>query len=252
MTAGNYASQVGFAVFIVWSQFEDTSLFNWESFPNQIRVTSLAHQGNSASPAHIWSSRLTIYKQPDNYRGLWEILVTAVPYAGLWAGASIAGHTSFFLALMLAVPAAGFVVRLFMIEHDCGHGSLFSSRKTNDWVGRVIGVFTLTPYDFWRQSHASHHAGSGNLDRRGIGDIEILTVREYLALGWMRRLRYRLYRHPLVMFGLGPAYLFILRHRLPIGAMTTCSMPWTSTQLTNLGLLADMLFWSMQVVSQSF
>jgi acyl-lipid omega-6 desaturase (Delta-12 desaturase) len=201
-------------------------------------VTSLDHHRNSPTPAHIWSSRLLAYKQSNNYRGLWEILLTAVPFAGLWAGASIISHTSIYLALIFAIPAAGFMLRLFMIQHDCGHGSLFSWRAANDWVGRVIGVVTLTPYDYWRQSHASHHAGSGNLDRRGIGDIDILTVREYLALGWRRRLRYRLYRHPLVMFGLGPAYLFILRHRLPIGAMTTGSMPWISTQLTNLGLLA--------------
>jgi omega-6 fatty acid desaturase (delta-12 desaturase) len=181
---------------------------------------------------------LTVYKRPDNYRGVGEILVTAVPFAALWAGASIVSHVSTLLAVVLAVPAAGLMVRLFMIQHDCGHSSLFSSRAANDWVGRVIGVFTLTPYDFWRQSHASHHAGSGNLDRRGIGDIDILTVREYRALGWLSRLRYRLYRHPFVMFGLGPAYLFILRHRLPFGAMRSGSMPWVSTQLTNLGLLA--------------
>ena len=206
--------------------------------PPPNRVTNLDHHGNSTVPAQIWSSRLTAYKQPDNYRALWEILVTAVPFAGLWAGASIVSQTSIYLALLFAVPAAGLMVRLFMIQHDCGHGSLFSSRAANDWVGRFIGIFTLTPYDLWRRSHALHHAGSGNLDRCGIGDIDILTVREYQALGWLGRLRYRLYRHPMVMFGLGPAYLFILRHRLPIGAMTSGSMPWASTQLTNLGLLA--------------
>src|SRR5262249_56220455 len=83
---------------------------------------------------------------------------------------------------LLAVPAAGFLVRLFMIQHDCGHGAFFHHRLANDWVGRVIGVLTLTPYDFWRRTHAIHHASSGNLDRRGIGDIRTLTVQEYLAL----------------------------------------------------------------------
>lgn len=141
------------------------------------------------------------------------------------------------LALLLAIPAAGFMVRLFMIQHDCGHGAMFSSRAANDWVGRAIGILTLTPYDFWRQSHAQHHAGSGNLDRRGIGDIDTLTVREYRALPPLSKLRYRLYRHPAVMFGLGPAYLFVLRHRLPIGAMADGAMPWASTQLTNLGIV---------------
>ena len=101
------------------------------------------------------------------------------------------------------VPAAGFMVRLFVIQHDCGHGSLFRSRWANDLTGRIIGVFTLTPYDYWRRTHAAHHAGSGNLDRRGIGDITTLTVREYLGLSRLRRFAYRLYRHPLVLFGVG-------------------------------------------------
>ena len=188
--------------------------------------------------AQAWPSRLAAYRQPDNLRAFWEIAITILPFAGLWAGMWLVSQISIGLALIMVVPAAGLMVRLFMIQHDCGHGALFSTRAANDWVGRVIGVLTLTPYDFWRQSHASHHAGSGNLDRRGIGDIDTLTVREYLALGGVQQLRYRLLRHPLVMFGLGPAYLFILRHRLPFGAMTSGPMPWWSTQLTNLGFLA--------------
>ena len=122
-------------------------------------------------------------------------------------------------SLSLAVPAAGFLVRLFMIQHDCGHGSFFRRRWANDWTGRAIGVLTLTPYGYWRRSHAVHHASSGNLDRRGIGDITTLTVREYLACPRWRRLAYRLYRHPLVMFGIGPAYLFLVQQRFPSGQL---------------------------------
>ncbi|MCA3573526.1 MAG: fatty acid desaturase, partial [Aestuariivirga sp.] len=133
------------------------------------------------------------------------------------------------------------VVRLFMIQHDCGHNAFFYSRRANDWTGRILGVLTLTPYDFWRHSHALHHAGSGNLERRGIGDIDTLTVQEYLARGRWGRIRYRLYRHPLVMFGLGPSYLFMLQHRLPLGAMRRGAMPWLSTILTNLGIAALVL-----------
>jgi omega-6 fatty acid desaturase (delta-12 desaturase) len=106
---------------------------------------------------------------------------------------------------LLAVPASGFLVRLFMIQHDCGHGAFFRSRLANDWVGRVIGVLTLTPYDCWRRAHAIHHATSGNLDRRGLGDIDTLAVREYQSLSGWDRLRYGIYRHPFVLFGLGPA-----------------------------------------------
>ena len=108
------------------------------------------------------------------------------------------GH-GYWITLLLAMPAAGFLVRLFIIQHDCGHGSLFRSRLANDLTGRIIGIFTLTPYDYWRRTHAAHHATSGNLDRRGVGDISTLTVREYLALSRWRRLAYRLYRHPLVL-----------------------------------------------------
>jgi omega-6 fatty acid desaturase (delta-12 desaturase) len=151
--------------------------------------------------------------------------------------------------LLLAVPAAGFLVRLFMIQHDCGHGSFFRHRVTNDWIGRVIGVLTLTPYDFWRRTHAAHHATSGNLERRGMGDIDTLTVREYLSLSRWGRLRYRLYRHPLVMFGLGPAYLFILQHRLPVGLMRGGWQPWLSTMATNaaIALVAAATIWAVGV-----
>ena len=137
------------------------------------------------------------------------------------------------LTLLLALPAAGLLLRLFVLQHDCGHGSFFRTRAVNDWVGRVIGTVTLTPYDAWRRSHNAHHASSGNLDERGFGDIDTLTVREYLALSRWHRLRYRAYRHPLVMFGFGPAYLFLVRHRLPVGLMRKGWEPWISTMATN-------------------
>jgi len=154
------------------------------------------------------------------------------------------------LYLVLAVPTAGFLVRLFMIQHDCGHGAFFRSRQANDWVGRALGVLTLTPYDFWRRTHAVHHATSGNLDRRGMGDIDTLTVREYRSLSRWGRVRYRIYRHPLVMFGLGPAYLFFLQYRLPIGLMRAGWRPWLSTMVTNLAilLLASIGIWIVGVV----
>ena len=188
--------------------------------------------------ARNWSSRLGIYRLPDNRRAIFEIAVTAVPFLGLWGLMWMLADVSAWLALPLAVPAAGLLVRLFMIQHDCGHNAFFSSRKANDWTGRVLGVLTLTPYDFWRHSHALHHAGSGNLEHRGIGDIDTLTVDEYRSRSRWGKLRYRVYRHPLVMFVAGPSYLFFLQHRLPVGAMNRGAMPWLSTMLTNLGIAA--------------
>src|ERR1700688_1556097 len=180
---------------------------------------------------------LTRYREPNHGRSIVELLITLVPLVLLWLLMWRALDVGYGLYLLLAIPAAGFLVRLFMIQHDCGHGAFFRHRLANDWVGRVIGVLTLTPYGFWRRTHDVHHATSGNLDRRGIGDVDTLTVNEYLAQSRWGRLCYRLYRHPLVMFGLGPAYLFFLRHRLPFGLMHKGWLPWLSTMATNLAIL---------------
>jgi acyl-lipid omega-6 desaturase (Delta-12 desaturase) len=167
-----------------------------------------------------WMKKLAPYRQPRTSRSIFEIVVTAVPLAALW-GLAWALHANgmWWAAVLLTLPAALFLVRLFMIQHDCGHGAFFAERKANDWVGRIVGLFTLTPYDYWRQTHAIHHATSGNLDRRGLGAIEMMTVEEYRALPLLKRMGYRLYRHPVVMFGLGPGFVFFLMNRLPIGMM---------------------------------
>ena len=188
--------------------------------------------------SNAWKLRLDRYKNPDNRRAVLELVATALPLAGLWAAMWLMAGVSPWLPALLALPSGALLVRLFMIQHDCGHNAFFSSRRANDWTGRVLGVLTLTPFDFWRHSHALHHAGSGNLGRRGIGDIDTLTVDEYLARSRFGRIKYRLYRHPLVMFVAGPSYLFFLQHRLPVGAMNRGAMPWLSTMLTNLGIAA--------------
>ncbi len=186
--------------------------------------------------ASSWSRALARYRSPHTGRSLLELAVTVGPFAGLWLLTWLGLYFGYWFSLLLVIPAAGFLVRLFMIQHDCGHGSFFRSKWLNDWIGRVLGVLTFTPYDFWRHTHAVHHASSGNLGRRGMGDIDTLTVSEYLALPSYGRLRYRLYRHPLVMFGLGPIYMFVLQHRLPVGLMRDGWRPWLSTMLTNLGI----------------
>jgi acyl-lipid omega-6 desaturase (Delta-12 desaturase) len=188
--------------------------------------------------ARDWTKILARYRQPSDARGIAEITITIIPLVALWTAVWAAAGVGYWLSLLLAVPAAGFLVRLFMIQHDCGHGAFFSHRSANDWAGRVIGVLTLTPYDLWRRSHAVHHATLGNLDRRGLGDISTLTLREYAARSRWKRFSYRLYRHPLVMFGIGPAYLFILEQRVPMGSMRAGWQPWISTMATNLAIAA--------------
>ncbi len=155
----------------------------------------------------------------------------------LWLAMWLSLDLGYWLTLLLAVPTAGLLVRLFIIQHDCGHGSLFRSRRINNLVGRVLGVVTLTPYDYWRRTHATHHATSGNLDRRGVGDIETMTVQEYQACSRWRRLVYRAYRHPLVLFGIGPTYLFVLKHRLPFDMPLLHKGPWLSVLATNIAIV---------------
>jgi omega-6 fatty acid desaturase (delta-12 desaturase) len=196
-----------------------------------------------------WSEVLAVYREPSHVRSILEIVITVLPLVLLWVLMWASLAIGYWLCLLLSVPAAGFLVRLFMIQHDCGHGAFFRQRVVNDWVGRVISVVTLTPYDFWRRTHAIHHACSGNLDRRGIGDIDMLTVREYLALPPWRQFLYWLYRHPLVMFGVGPVYNFVLRQRLPRGLMRSGWKSWASTMATNIAIaiLVALLIWLVGV-----
>ena len=197
--------------------------------------------------AQNWTKVLTQYREPNRLRSICEILITALPLVILWVAMWLTLDYSYWLSLLLAVLAAGFLVRLFIIQHDCGHGTLFRKRATNDWVGRVIGVLTLTPYDYWRRTHATHHATCGNLTRRGMGDITTLTLQEYRSCSFLGRLRYRVYRHPLVLFALGPAFLYLLQQRLPVGLMRDGWGPWLSTMATNAGILVtfSLLIWLM-------
>ena len=188
--------------------------------------------------ARHWVTMLAPYRESSPGRSLAELFVTVVPFVALWLAMLLSLRYSYWLCLMLAVPAAGFLVRLFMIQHDCGHGSFFRRRRANDWLGRVLGVLTLTPYGYWRRTHAMHHATSGHLDRRGMGDIDTLTVREYQSLPAWRRALYRLKRHPIVVLGLGPFYLFVLKHRLPVRLMRAGREPWLSVMSTNLAIAA--------------
>ncbi len=190
------------------------------------------------SEARSWAKILAPYKLPHHGRSVFELILTMGLFALCWGGMLWSVGSGYWLYFLLLVPTAGLLVRMFLIQHDCGHGSFFRSKLANDWLGRFIGVLTLTPYDFWKRTHAIHHASSGNLDRRGLGDVDTITVHEYRALSPFRQLLYRLYRNPLVMFVLGPTYLFFLQHRLPIGLMRRGWVPWVSAMSTNVGIIA--------------
>jgi omega-6 fatty acid desaturase (delta-12 desaturase) len=189
------------------------------------------------------------YRQPQPARSLLELLITAAPFAVLWLLTWATLSAGYWWGLLLSVPAGAFLLRLFLIQHDCGHGAFFRHQASNDWLGRILGVVTLTPYAYWRRSHAVHHANTSNLAKRGIGDIDTLTVAEFHALGRRRRFLYRLYRHPVVLFGIGPAYLFLLQHRLPIGMMRKGWEPWLSAMGTNASIaaVAGALIWAMGI-----
>ncbi|EJS56400.1 fatty acid desaturase [Bacillus nitratireducens] len=146
-------------------------------------------------------------------KSIWQIINTVVPFIILWYLAYKSLSVSYWLALVPSLLAAGFMTRIFIIFHDCTHHSFFKSRRVNRIVGTCMGVLTLFPFDQWGHEHSVHHATSGNLDKRGTGDIWTLTVNEYLAAPFRLRLAYRLYRNPLVMFGLGPIYVFLLKNR---------------------------------------
>ncbi len=195
--------------------------------------------------ARQWVLKLARYRDPSTRRSVYELLVTLVPFVLLWVLAWVALEVSPWLSLALAVLNGCFLVRIFIIQHDCGHASYFHNRTVSDWVGRALGVLTLTPYDVWKRTHAIHHAQHGNLGRRGIGDVLTLTVEEYRSRSWWGRLLYRLYRHPIVLFVLGPSYMFILQNRLPLGLMRSGWRYWVSAMGTNafIAILLSLMVW---------
>ncbi|MGB3406661.1 MAG: fatty acid desaturase [Jannaschia sp.] len=196
------------------------------------------------SAARDWIKVLSGYRDVNPVRSWFELAVTIGPFVTLWALAWWSLGVSYWLTLGISCVNAAFLLRLFCIQHDCGHGAFFDNRTVSDWLGRVLGVLTVTPYDVWRRTHSIHHSASGNLGRRGIGDVHTMTVAEYQALNGWNRLLYRLYRHPVVLFGLGPGYLFLLQNRLPLGLMAQTRY-WISAMGTNaaiLGALAVMFY----------
>jgi len=176
------------------------------------------------------------YQQPHMGRSIWQMVNSFVPYFLLVVAMYFSLNISIWLTLLLAIPTAGFLVRIFIIFHDCTHGSFFKSKKLRTIVGYISGIITFAPYRQWQKSHSMHHTTTGDLDRRGMGDVWTLTVNEYLAESRWKRFLYRVYRNPIIMFGFGPLYLFLIGNRIPLPGTKTQEKK--SVYLTNLALIS--------------
>ena len=166
------------------------------------------------APAAFWRESLAPYARPHLGRSVLGVVTSVVPYLALSALMFISLHVSYLLTLALAIPTAGFLVRTFIVFHDCTHGSFLRSKRANTWLGTATGLLVFSTFASWRHDHAMHHATAGDLGRRGVGDVTTMTVAEFRALSWRGRLAYRLFRAPLVMFGLGPIYALVVQPRL--------------------------------------
>src|SRR6266480_2708663 len=174
-----------------------------------------SNQSKRQTDTAVWKDIVAKYQQPSTPRAVWQMVNTLGPYALLWYLMYRSLTISWWLVVPLAVLAGAFLVRIFIIFHDCGHGSYFRSRAANDVVGFITGVLTFTPYYHWRWEHAIHHASAGHLDKRGTGDVWTLTVQEYLEASRWKRTAYRLARNPVILFLIAPLYVFLIRQRFP-------------------------------------
>lgn len=201
-----------------------------------------------------WQEAVARYASPDLRRSLWMIANTLVPFFGLWYLMIRSVQIGYWLTLLLAIPTAGFMMRTFIIFHDCGHGSFFKSRRANDILGTVTGLINFTPYYRWRHEHAIHHATAGDLDRRGVGDVYTMTVREYLDAPWWKKAGYRIFRNPIAMFLFGPIIMFVFVQRVPgpnLGRRELASVWWTNLELAVIiGALCWAIGWQTYLLVQ--
>jgi len=201
--------------------------------------------GRRRTDTAAWKEIVARYQEPSAGRATWQIVNTLVPYCILWYLMYLSLEVSWWLTLPLAVLASAFLVRVFIIFHDCGHGSFFKSRRANDITGFVAGMLTFTPYYHWRWEHSLHHATSGDLDRRGTGDIWTMTVQEYLESSRWKKFAYGLARNPVVLFVIAPSYLFLLRQRFPSSKASPrerLSVLWMNLAVVSLAAILSAVF----------
>jgi omega-6 fatty acid desaturase (delta-12 desaturase) len=196
----------------------------------------------SGAARKSWGKIAAGYARPDWTRTLWQLANTVPPFILLWIAVWKLSEISWWLVPPVSLLASGFLMRCFIIQHDAGHCSWSPNQKFSNWMGRIIGVLTFTPYAYWRRVHGIHHATNGNLDSRIAGDIPTITVQEYLDRGPWGRLRYRLFRSPITLFVIGPIYQFLIKYRFPYEGLPAPRAPylWSAvgTDLALIGALA--------------
>ncbi|HLK57968.1 MAG TPA: fatty acid desaturase [Chthonomonadaceae bacterium] len=194
-----------------------------------------------------WYRALAKYEKPDVRKAIGQLFNTFIPYIALWVVMVwiIRQHLSLWFLCPLVALAAGLLVRVFIFQHDCGHGSFLASHKANRLLGYLCGVLTFTPYDDWKHEHAAHHAAAQDLDRRGMGDIPTMTVEEYRNASLLKRWYYRLFRHPFFLFLVGPAIQFVIVHRFP--HRRAGKRERMSVLITNLALVSQVLIASWTI-----
>lgn len=205
-----------------------------------MEATITAQSNNDRS----WEKVIMKYNRPDILKSVWQICNSFIPYVVLWYLMYRSLNYSYWLTLLLSILAAGFLIRLFIIFHDCGHGSFFNSRNANKYVGTIMGLLTFTPYTMWTHQHAVHHATSGNLDKRGIGDVWTMTVDEYQNASKGLRFVYRAFRNPILMFTVGPVFVILVQNRITNSKMSKAekrNVYFTNIMVLLIGTLMSLL-----------
>lgn len=202
-------------------------------------------ESNLTTETSNWKNLVTNYQNSSTRKSIWQLVNSFIPLLLLWYVMYLSLEVSYWLTLCLSVFAAGFTVRIFIIQHDCGHGSFLKSKKANSFWGMFASLFTFTPYHYWRKSHSIHHANAGKLEHRGIGDIYTMTVNEYLNKSKWGRFKYRLYRNPFILFIFIPTILFVVLYRFPDSKSKSLKRVQPSIYFTTLaiGMIFGILIW---------